>query len=66
MAKYRVLVEKVVQYLVEVEAPELAHAGGVAMEVIRATDDVEKFLHAESGMEVAHVYKGDKPLPKTC
>jgi hypothetical protein len=66
MPRFKVLVEKVVQYVVEVDAPELARAGEAALGVMHATDDVAQYLHAESGMEVAHVYKGDKMLPKTC
>jgi hypothetical protein len=66
MPKYRVLIEEVVQYLVEVEAPEMAAAGGVAMEVMRETDDRQRYLHAVSGLEVAHVYREGKVLPATC
>lgn len=66
MPKFRVLVEEVVQYVVEVEAPELAKAGDAAMAVINSTDDPQRYLHAVSGREVAHVYKGEKALPSTC
>lgn len=66
MPKFKVLVEEVVQYVVEVDAPELALAGGVAMEVMNSTDDPQRYLHAVSGREVAHVYKEGKALPLTC
>lgn len=66
MPKFKVLIEEVVQYVIEVDAPELALAGDVAMGVMKGTDDAARYLHAVSGREVAHVYRGDKVLPATC
>lgn len=66
MPMFKVLIEEVVQYVIEVEAPEMALAGGVAMDAMRETDDVHRYLHAVSGREVAHVYREGKALPITC
>jgi hypothetical protein len=66
MPKFKVLVEEVVQYVVEVEAPEMALAGDVALELMSGIDDAARYLHAVSGREVAHVYREGKALPETC
>jgi hypothetical protein len=55
----------VVQYVVEVEADSRDAAGRAAMDVLKTADDCAQYRHAVSEREVAHVYAGDKPLPKT-
>jgi hypothetical protein len=63
--KFKVLIEEVVQYVVEVEADSRDAAGRAAMDVLKTADDCAQYRHAVSEREVAHVYAGDKPLPKT-
>jgi hypothetical protein len=66
MPKFKVLIEEVVQYVVEVDAAEMALAGDAAMEVMKGSDDPQRYLHAVSGREVSHVYREGKALPVTC
>ena len=63
--KFKVLIEEVVQYVVEVEAESRDAAAKAAMHVLQTADDCEKYRHAVTEREVAHVYAGDKPVPIT-
>lgn len=64
--KFKVLIEEVVQYVVEVEADSREAAARAAMHVLQTADDSARYRHAVSEREVAHVYAGDKTVPKTC
>lgn len=63
MPKYRVLVEKVVRYVVDVMAPDATVAADDALNVMRSADDVEQFHPAETGYEVVDVYRAVRSRP---